>query len=79
MNIPPHYAHLNALTNQTGDVVDATQFAVLDPVLGRIAYGDQQWVADGRVLDHDHPDGRIQYRRIHITYGEWTDVPWAPK
>ena len=38
-------------------------------------YGDQKWVAYGRCIeDGSHPDGRIQYRTITLTYGDWQDA-----
>lgn len=75
MNIPRHSVEMVGLTDQTDDVTDVTQFAVLDPDGRRSVYGDQSWVAYGRVLRDAHPDGRIQFRQITISYGEWTDVP----
>ncbi len=75
MNIPRHSIELVGLSDQTDELTEATQFAVLDPNGRRSAYGDQSWVAYGCVLQDAHPNGRIQYRRIHITYGEWTDMP----
>lgn len=49
------------------------QFTVLATNGERHTYGDQEWVADGRALDH-HPGGRVQHRSVTITYGPWVDA-----
>ena len=50
------------------------QFAVLLPSGERRIYGDQSYVAHGVVLK-DHPDGRVVWRPISISYGEWQGDP----
>jgi hypothetical protein len=62
-----------------GDQVNCVQFAVVDPDGERHVYGDQSWVAFGVVIrDGSHPDGKIQQRRLTITYGDWEDLPATP-
>lgn len=70
--VPMHSLDIAGLTDDTRDPVSGRQFAVIDPDGSRKVYGDQSWVAHGSVIgDGSHPDGRIEYRDITVTYGEW--------
>lgn len=76
MNFPRHSLDMVGCTDEREDPTAAVQFAVLDPNGRRTAYGDQSWVAHGVcIADGSHPEGRIQYREIAISYGEWKDMP----
>ena len=75
MIIPHHSLELVGLTDDIGESTDAVQFCVRDPEGLRHVYGDQSWVATGTcITDGSHPSGRIQYRTVTISYGEWTDM-----
>jgi hypothetical protein len=66
------------LTGRTDEAEDPTwgmQFAILDGGEHH-AHGDQSWVAYGGAIRDEHPDGKVQCRRISISYGPWQD--WAP-
>lgn len=69
-----HSLQIDALTDQIDDPTDAMQYCVLDKG-ERHVYGDQSWVRWGGAVRDSHPDGRVQRRRITITYGEWEDAP----
>lgn len=75
--VPRHCLEVTGLTAddpESGDQTSGIQFSVLDPDGTHTTYGDQSWVASGQCIkDGSHPDGRIQYRTITITYGEWED------
>lgn len=68
--IPAHTLAIDALTDDVLDPEMAVQYCVVGEDGFRHVYGDQQWIADGRVLRY-HPDGQIQRRVITITYGDW--------
>lgn len=66
---------INAITDDVGPYPkSAIQYAVVDSNGTVHTYGDQDWVADGRALAA-HPGGRIERRRVEISYGAWEAVP----
>jgi len=73
--VPEHSVELCALSDDPVNPTEAIQYSVMDPNGRGHIYGDQKWVAYGRCIeDGSHPDGRIQYRTITLTYGDWQDA-----
>lgn len=66
---------LTGLTNNDGDnPTDAVQYAVIDRDGASQINGDQEWVRSHQcITEGSRPGGRIQYRRVTITYGPWID------
>jgi hypothetical protein len=73
VRVPQWPLNVTGLADVPDDPDGGVQFAVLTPDGERHVYGDQQWIAYGGAVAEAHPDGRVQYRDIFITYGPWAD------
>jgi len=75
--VPQQRLNIEALTDDEGQFpTSAVQYVVLTPD-GKVHIdGDQEWVSDGRALDH-YQDGTILHRALTITYGPWQNAAAA--
>ena len=66
--------NIEALTDDDGEFpTSAVQYVVLTPDGKVHVNGDQEWVRDGRALDH-YRGGTTLCRDLTITYGPWRDA-----
>lgn len=66
-----HLLEFPALTGQRRNPTAATQWCVVSSDGQRHIYGDQSWIKHGGAVRDEHPDGRVEYRAVQISYGEW--------
>ena len=68
---------VTALTDDDGQFpVSAVQYVVLTPDGNLHLNGDQEWVKDGRALEH-YQGGTVLCRDLTIAYGPWRDASAA--